>query len=123
MQSNAKLEEHEQELAQLKLENKTLQRSNTSLQRKVDEVSTQSASFESENLKFAKLLKTLRTPHVVLKLWKKKSMSWNLLKVRTKLCLKKIELVYAEYLLAVFYKYLVRPILLFIKSLRFYLID
>ena len=35
MQSNAKLEEHEQELAQLKLENKTLQRSNTSLQRKV----------------------------------------------------------------------------------------
>merc|ERR1712223_465896 len=60
MQSNAKLEEHEQELAQLKLENKTLQRSNTSLQRKVDEVSTQSASFESENQKFAKTIENFK---------------------------------------------------------------
>ena len=58
--SNTKLEDYELELTQLKLENKTLQRSNTSLQRKIDEVSTQSLSLESENHKFVKTIENLR---------------------------------------------------------------
>ena len=56
----SKMEEQETELNSLRNESKKLQRSNTHLQRKVDEVVNQNNSLESENQKLEKTIENLR---------------------------------------------------------------
>ena len=58
--NTSKMEEQETELNSLKNETKKLQRSNTNLQRKVDEVVNQNNSLESENQKLQKTIENLR---------------------------------------------------------------